>query len=116
MPVITASALAGRNLKGVEHGATISLILDHSEPGHGPGCTATPTTRPGSSTKEISPSSSETSVTKPGRATSSSPRRASRTSSSTTAPVRPTSSAFTPTQKWSPNGSNECRFRPFAFV
>jgi quercetin dioxygenase-like cupin family protein len=24
------------NLKGIDHGATISLILDHSEPGHGP--------------------------------------------------------------------------------
>jgi quercetin dioxygenase-like cupin family protein len=36
MPVITASALAGANLKGAEHGATISLILDHSEPGQGP--------------------------------------------------------------------------------
>ena len=36
MPVITASTLAGRNLKGAEHGATISLILDHSEPGQGP--------------------------------------------------------------------------------
>jgi mannose-6-phosphate isomerase-like protein (cupin superfamily) len=36
MPVIKASALETGNLKGAEHGATISLILDHSEPGHGP--------------------------------------------------------------------------------
>ena len=36
MPVINASALATGNLKGAEHGATISLILDRSEPGHGP--------------------------------------------------------------------------------
>jgi mannose-6-phosphate isomerase-like protein (cupin superfamily) len=36
MPVINASALPTGNLKGAEHGATISLILDHSQPGHGP--------------------------------------------------------------------------------
>jgi mannose-6-phosphate isomerase-like protein (cupin superfamily) len=36
MPVIRASALPTGNLKGAEHGATISLILDRSEPGHGP--------------------------------------------------------------------------------
>ena len=32
MPVIETSALATGNLKGAEYGATISLILDHSEP------------------------------------------------------------------------------------
>jgi mannose-6-phosphate isomerase-like protein (cupin superfamily) len=36
MPVIKASTLPTGNLKGADHGATISLILDHSEPGHGP--------------------------------------------------------------------------------
>jgi quercetin dioxygenase-like cupin family protein len=36
MPVIAAKALPTGNLKGEEHGASISLILDHSEPGHGP--------------------------------------------------------------------------------
>jgi mannose-6-phosphate isomerase-like protein (cupin superfamily) len=36
MPVINASELPTGNLKGAEHGATISVILDHSEPGHGP--------------------------------------------------------------------------------
>jgi quercetin dioxygenase-like cupin family protein len=36
MPVITASTLGFGNLEGAAHGATISLILDHSEPGQGP--------------------------------------------------------------------------------
>jgi mannose-6-phosphate isomerase-like protein (cupin superfamily) len=36
MPVIKADALPTGNLKGEDHGATISLILDDSEPGHGP--------------------------------------------------------------------------------
>jgi quercetin dioxygenase-like cupin family protein len=36
LPIINAAALATGNLKGVDHGATISLILDHSEPGQGP--------------------------------------------------------------------------------
>lgn len=36
MPVITAATLETGNLKGADHGATISLILDNSEPGHGP--------------------------------------------------------------------------------
>lgn len=36
MPVINASSLLTDNLKGAEQGSTISLILDHSEPGHGP--------------------------------------------------------------------------------
>ncbi len=36
MPVINASTLRAGNLKGAEHGATISLILDDSEPGQGP--------------------------------------------------------------------------------
>jgi mannose-6-phosphate isomerase-like protein (cupin superfamily) len=36
MPVITADARQGSSLKGADHGATISLILDHSDPGQGP--------------------------------------------------------------------------------
>ena len=36
MPVINASTLITGNLEGAAHGATVSLILDHSEPGHGP--------------------------------------------------------------------------------
>jgi mannose-6-phosphate isomerase-like protein (cupin superfamily) len=36
MPVIHSDELDHGNLKGVDHGATISLILDHSESGHGP--------------------------------------------------------------------------------
>lgn len=36
MPIINAAALDTGNLKGVDHGASISLILDHSEPGQGP--------------------------------------------------------------------------------
>ena len=36
MPIINAAALETGNLKGIDHGATISLILDHSEPGQGP--------------------------------------------------------------------------------
>jgi mannose-6-phosphate isomerase-like protein (cupin superfamily) len=36
MPIIPAGTLKGANLRGAEHGATISLILDDSEPGQGP--------------------------------------------------------------------------------
>jgi mannose-6-phosphate isomerase-like protein (cupin superfamily) len=36
MPVINASSLPTGDLVGEDHEATISLILDHSEPGHGP--------------------------------------------------------------------------------
>jgi quercetin dioxygenase-like cupin family protein len=36
MPVINSSALETGNLKGADHGASVSLILDHSEPGQGP--------------------------------------------------------------------------------
>jgi mannose-6-phosphate isomerase-like protein (cupin superfamily) len=36
MPVITAAELDGGTLRGVDHGATISLILDRSGPGEGP--------------------------------------------------------------------------------
>jgi len=36
MPIINASTLGTGNLKGADYGATISLILDHSQPGQGP--------------------------------------------------------------------------------
>jgi mannose-6-phosphate isomerase-like protein (cupin superfamily) len=36
MPVINSSTLETGNLKGADRGATISLILDESDPGHGP--------------------------------------------------------------------------------
>ena len=36
MPVINKGQLKTGNLKGADHGATISLILDHSAPGQGP--------------------------------------------------------------------------------
>jgi mannose-6-phosphate isomerase-like protein (cupin superfamily) len=36
MPLINASTLPTGNLAGAEHGATISLILDQSDPAHGP--------------------------------------------------------------------------------
>ncbi|MFZ0376341.1 MAG: cupin domain-containing protein [Solirubrobacteraceae bacterium] len=36
MPVINEGQLQAENLKGADHGATRSLILDHSEPGQGP--------------------------------------------------------------------------------
>jgi mannose-6-phosphate isomerase-like protein (cupin superfamily) len=36
MPIINARTLETGNLKGAEYGATISLILDRSDPGQGP--------------------------------------------------------------------------------
>jgi quercetin dioxygenase-like cupin family protein len=36
MPIIKANQLEEGTLKGADHGATTSLILDASEPGHGP--------------------------------------------------------------------------------
>jgi mannose-6-phosphate isomerase-like protein (cupin superfamily) len=36
VPIINESELDGGTLKGEDSGATISLILDHSQPGHGP--------------------------------------------------------------------------------
>jgi quercetin dioxygenase-like cupin family protein len=36
MPVIRAGSLPTGNLGGEEHDASVSLILDESEPGHGP--------------------------------------------------------------------------------
>ena len=36
MPVINANTLETGTLKGEDHGATISLILDNSQPGQGP--------------------------------------------------------------------------------
>ena len=37
MPLIRAGEVPpSSNVKGIDYGATTSLILDHSEPGHGP--------------------------------------------------------------------------------
>jgi quercetin dioxygenase-like cupin family protein len=36
MPVINSRTLKNGHLKGADHGATISVILDHSDPGQGP--------------------------------------------------------------------------------
>jgi quercetin dioxygenase-like cupin family protein len=36
MPLIKDGTLATGDVEGQEHGATVSLILDESEPGHGP--------------------------------------------------------------------------------
>jgi mannose-6-phosphate isomerase-like protein (cupin superfamily) len=36
MPLITNDTLPTGNLEGEDHGATISLILDETEPGNGP--------------------------------------------------------------------------------
>jgi mannose-6-phosphate isomerase-like protein (cupin superfamily) len=36
VPIINVRTLASGNLTGADHGATVSLILDNSEPGHGP--------------------------------------------------------------------------------
>lgn len=36
MPVIRAGERSGANVKGADHGASISLILDESDPGQGP--------------------------------------------------------------------------------
>jgi quercetin dioxygenase-like cupin family protein len=36
MALVKAGTLPGGNLEGDEHGATVSVILDEGEPGHGP--------------------------------------------------------------------------------
>src|SRR5881227_716927 len=36
MPIMNEESLEDRNLRGEDHGASISIILDHSEPGQGP--------------------------------------------------------------------------------
>jgi mannose-6-phosphate isomerase-like protein (cupin superfamily) len=36
MALIKSGELGDGNVKGADYGATVSLILDHSEPGHGP--------------------------------------------------------------------------------
>jgi mannose-6-phosphate isomerase-like protein (cupin superfamily) len=36
MPLIPASEVPTGNVKGIDYGATVSLILDHSQPGEGP--------------------------------------------------------------------------------
>jgi hypothetical protein len=70
MPLIKNDALPTGNLKGGDYGASISLILDKSEPGQGPRLHDTPTTKPGSSSKEPSPSTPTTTGSPPDPATS----------------------------------------------
>lgn len=36
MPHIPANEVPTGNIKGIDYGATVSLILDHSQPGEGP--------------------------------------------------------------------------------
>ena len=36
MPIVKTAPTATQTIQGAEHGATISLILDHSETGNGP--------------------------------------------------------------------------------
>jgi len=36
MPIVTGEMLGNGNLTGAAHGATVSLIFDHSDPGGGP--------------------------------------------------------------------------------
>ena len=36
MPIVTAETLGNGNFTGAEHGATVSLIFDNSDPGGGP--------------------------------------------------------------------------------
>lgn len=36
MPILATSQTGTERIEGAEHGATISLILDHSDPGKGP--------------------------------------------------------------------------------
>jgi hypothetical protein len=48
MDVIKTNPEETQTIEGVEHGATISLILDRSNPGQGPRLHRPPTTRPGS--------------------------------------------------------------------
>ena len=121
MPVIKASTLKNGNLKGADHGATISVILDHSDPGQGPRLHRHPydetwVVEEGNLTFQWA-----TPATARDPATSSSLHPALRTSSPTTAPGSQSSCASTPAQPSKRNGSSEsknrrCRFRPFAFV
>ena len=42
MPLIKSDAIPSGNLVGEDHGASVSLIFDESEPGHGPRLAAGP--------------------------------------------------------------------------
>jgi hypothetical protein len=70
MPLIKDGTLPTGDLEGQEHGATVSLILDEGEPGHGPRLHRHPTTRRGSWSKGISRSRRVMSASVPVRATS----------------------------------------------
>ena len=45
MPIVTAETLGNGNLTGVDHGATVSLIFDHGDPGGGPTTSPPPVRR-----------------------------------------------------------------------
>jgi hypothetical protein len=106
MTVIKAGTLPSGNLKGEEHGANISLILDDSERGQGPRLHRHPydetwvviegtlTFQSGEERRSAGPG--DIVIVPPGVL-----------SSPTTAPAARSSSASTPTQHSSPNGSNE---------
>ena len=70
MPIVTAETHRNGNLTGADHGATVSLIFDHSDPEADHDFTATRTTRPGSSRRASSPSRPGMSACTPPRATS----------------------------------------------
>jgi hypothetical protein len=47
MSLVHADDLNDSTVRGEDHGASISLIIDQGEPGQGPGYTGTLTTRDG---------------------------------------------------------------------
>jgi mannose-6-phosphate isomerase-like protein (cupin superfamily) len=109
MPLIKNGTLPTGNLKGEDHGASISLILDQSDPGHGPRLHRHPYDETwvvieGSLTfqsgdERLAAGPGDIVIVRPGR----------HTSSPTTAPAAQGSSASTPTRPSTPNGSNEHR-------
>jgi hypothetical protein len=107
MKVIHAGMLEDETLQGAEHGATISLILDESEPGQGPRLHRHPydetwVIQQGNLTFQVGHDRHPRDP-----ATLSSCLPVNPTNSSTKAPGAPSSSASTPTQPSSANGSNE---------
>jgi hypothetical protein len=96
MPVINASTLETGNLKGADHGATVSLILDHSEPCHGPRLHRHPYDETWVVVEGNLTFQPAATTTTRDRGTLSSPRLACRTSSQTMGPGAATWCASTP--------------------